>query len=78
MSLCKIQSMKIRRYYEKKIITICDNCGKVILKSEDLIRIDKYGLRKFFIGGMYTRVSMDFCSNNCAINKLKEKSWEKE
>lgn len=62
---------------KKKIITICDECGRNILKQGDLITIDKYGLKKFVIGGMYTRVKKDFCSNECAIKHLQRKDWEK-
>ncbi len=62
---------------KKKIITICDECGKNILKNEDLIVIDKFGLKKFTIGRIYTRVSKDFCSKDCAIKHLNKKEWEK-
>lgn len=62
---------------KKKIITICDECGRNILKQGDLITIDKYGLKKFAIGGMYTRVKKDFCSNECVIKHLQRKDWEK-
>lgn len=50
ISLCKIQNVEKDVFMKKKIITICDNCGKNILKNEELIRIDKYGLRKFSTG----------------------------
>ena len=62
---------------KKKIIFIFYECGKNILKNEDLIVIDKFGLKKFTIGGIYTRVSKDFCSKDCAIKHLNKKEWEK-
>lgn len=62
---------------KKKIITICDECGKNILDINELVVIDKYGLKKFTIGGMYTRVVKDFCSNECAIKHLKKEKWQK-
>ena len=51
---------------KKKVITVCDECEKPILKKTELIQLTQYGCFPYMI------ITSDFCSKECAEKKLEK------